>query len=212
MWITADLPVTRILRSRERFGARRGNGAVWRRAGIAAVLIAGLGLAGCQTVHLSDLNPFSGGDEPQPCPNAGTLADAVTITEFGRGTARDESNIIYSAKIERTHFECDVVGGQVRGRIVLLGTLTLGRKGQSGPVSLPIFVALTRNRSDVVSKRFDEIEFEVERGATTAQFEKAIDDYTFNVGGGETTVDYEILTGFNLTPEQIEYNRTQLGG
>jgi hypothetical protein len=190
--------------------ARRGR---LRRRVLRAAFVALMApLAGCQTVTLSDLNPFGGSSEPQPCPPAAALADAVSMTEFGRGQSRDDSNIIYSARIEGTVFDCQVVGSQVIGRVGVVGTLTLGRKGKAGPVSLPIFVALTRAGTDVVSKRFDTVEFEIERGATTAQFEKAIPDYTFSLAGGESTLSYEILTGFNLTPEQIEYSRQRFGG
>ncbi len=169
-------------------------------------------LQACQTITMTDLNPFGGGSEVQPCPTAAALADAVAITEFGRGNTRDQGNIIYSARIEGSIYECEVVGSQVRGRLGIAGTLNLGRKGKAGPVTLPIFIALTKGDTQVVSKRFDTVEVTVERGATTAQFEKAIPDYTFNLVNGESTTGYEVLTGFNLTPEQVEYNRRSFGG
>lgn len=169
-------------------------------------------LQACQTIRMTDLNPFGGESEAQPCPSAATLADAVVITEFGRGNTRDQGNVIYSARLEGTIYECEVIGGQVRGRLGIAGTLNLGRKGKAGPVTLPIFIALTRSGVEVVSKRFDTVEVTVERGSTTAQFEKAIPDYTFNLASGETTVTYQILTGFNLRPDQVEYNRKSFGG
>jgi hypothetical protein len=169
-------------------------------------------LAGCQTITLSDMNPFGDSAEPQPCPAANMLADAAAISEFGRGAARDESNVIYSARFEGAVFDCQVVGGQLTGNLGMVGTLTLGRKGKAGPVSLPIFIALTRGGTDVVSKRFDSIELEVERGQTAAQFEKSVPDFAFSMASGESTLDYEILVGFNLTPDQIEYNRRNFGG
>jgi hypothetical protein len=167
-------------------------------------------LAGCQSVKMSDLNPF-GSSASQPCPPAATLADAVTLTEFGRGNARDENNIVHSARIEGTLFDCEVVGGQVRGRLGIVGSVNLGRKGTAGPVTLPLFVALTRANAEVVSKRFDTVEVEVLRGETTAQFEKSIPDYAFALAGDESTLSYEILTGFNLRPDQVDYNRGQGG-
>lgn len=167
-------------------------------------------LGGCQSVTLSDLTPFGSGS--QPCPNAAPLVDAVNLTEFGRGNARDESNIVHTARIEGSVFDCDVSGDRVRGRLGVAGSVTLGRKGQAGTVTLPIFIALTRSDSEVVSKRFDTVEVEIERGETTAQFEKVIPDYEFNLAGEASTLSYEILTGFNLRPDQVEYNRKQLGG
>lgn len=198
------------MRLRPMMATRRGIG--YRRVLRAMLFAMLLPLTACQTVTLSDLNPFGDSSGPQPCPPSAALADAVSITEFGRGSSRDDSNVIHSARIEGTVFDCQVVGSQVQGRLGVVGTLMLGRKGKAGPVSLPIFIALTRAGTDVVSKRFDTIEFEVERGATTAQFEKAIPDFTFNLASGESTLSYEILTGFNLTPDQIEYNRKRFGG
>ena len=181
------------------------------RGRLALAAASGLVLAGCQTVSLSDLNPF-GSSTPEACPPAATLADAVNITEFGSGSSRDDSNVIYTATIQRTLFDCQVSAGRVTGRLSVIGNLDLGRKGKAGRVSLPIFIALTRNDSEIVSKRFETIEVEVAGGSSSATFDKAIPDYTFNLGGGEQTLSYEILAGFNLTPEQIDYNRKQLDG
>lgn len=169
-------------------------------------------LAACQTITVSDLNPFGEGEGAPPCPASVALAETVNLTQFGRGNERDDSNIIHSARIEGTVFECTVSGAQVSGDLGIAGTFKLGQKGKAGPVSLPIFIALARDGTDVVSRRFDTIEIELERGATTALFEKSVPDFAFVLSSGETTERYQILVGFNLTPEQVEYNRIKFGG
>lgn len=171
-----------------------------------------LGLAACETtLSVSDINPF-GSDEPQACPRAAPLADAARLVEFGRGRTNDDGNLRHRAEITGSLFDCEITGTRVTGRLGIVGEVTLGRRGKTGDLTLPVFVALTRSGTDVVSKRFDTVEVTIPRGATSAQFEKVIPDYTFELGSGRTTTDYELLSGFNLTPEQVEYNRRLIGG
>jgi hypothetical protein len=169
------------------------------------------GLAGCQTASFSSLNPFSENSTPQPCPPVSLLANAVTITKFGRGESIAAENIIYSARLEDVVFECQVVGSEVRGRLSMAGMLDLGRKGTFGSVTLPVFIALVSEGSEVTSKRFDTIELDIPRGSNSARVEKTIPDYTFLFKDGENTLTYEILIGFNLTREQVFYNRNKPG-
>ena len=183
------------------------------RPGVRGLLGAGaLGLAvlggGCSTT-VSDIGLFS--SDPPPCPAAGTLIDAATVTEFA-GNSTAQSNVRYRAEITRSAFDCSVSGNAVDGTVALIGEVSLGRRGRAGEISLPIFVAVTLRDKEVVSKRFDTIELTVDRGQTRANFEKVIQDFSFNVGSGRKTADYEILVGFNLTPEQVVYNRKQLDG
>lgn len=181
-----------------------------RTSRIGLITAAALFVGACQSFSLSDLDPFSS-SAPQPCPHAATLGDAQTVTEFGRARSEAENNVVYRADIQRTVFECQVAGDMVTGRLAVLGQVTLGRKGRAGDLSLPIFVALTRNGSEIVSKRFDTVTVTVPRGQTTALFEKVIADYSFSLAG-QPSQTYEILSGFNLTPEQIAYNRKQSSG
>lgn len=178
-----------------------------RVAGVATVVL-GLALGGCSAT-LSDIDLFS--SDPPPCPAAGTLIDAATLSEFA-GTSTASSNLRYKAEITRSAFDCTVSGNVVDGTVALVGEVTLGRRGRAGAVSLPIFVAVTLRDQEVISKRFETVELNVSRGQQRASFEKSIPNFRFNVGSGRKTADYEILVGFNLTPEQVAYNRKQLDG
>lgn len=180
----------------------------WGRLGKAAAVAAMLATAGCSAT-ISDINPFS--SEPQPCPPAGTLVDAATVTEFA-GSSTSQSNVRYKAEITRSAFDCSVSGNVVEGTVAMVGEVSLGRRGRVGSISLPVFVAVTLRDQEVVSKRFDTIEMNIDAGQRRASFEKMIPDFSFNLAPGKKTSDYEILVGFNLTPEQVAYNRDQLGG
>lgn len=182
------------------------------RAGrLACVVALSLALGACETSFtMSDLNPF-GSSEPQPCPPGSPLADAVQLAEFGRAKSQSANNVVYTAQIERAAFDCEVLGDRVTGRLSLTGTVELGRKGKAGDLSLPIFVAVAHNDAEVVSKQFNTVEVTVPRGEKEAQFQKTVQDFSFQLGG-RPTLEFDVLIGFNLTPEQVEYNRKQLGG
>lgn len=179
-----------------------------RRYRFAAALALSLAVGGCSAT-VSDIGLFS--SDPPPCPSSGTLVDAATLTEFA-GRSTSTSNVRYNAEITRSAFDCSVSGNAVDGRVAMVGEVSLGRRGRAGEISLPIFVAVTLRDQEVVSKRFDTIELTVGRGQQRVTFEKEISDFRFNLGAGHKTSDYEILVGFNLTPEQVAYNRSQLDG
>jgi len=167
-------------------------------------------LSACSTGYtVSDLNPF-GASEPAVCPTAGTLSDAASVTEFGRGKSLKSNNVRYVATINRSAMSCDISGSKVTGNIALIGEVKLGRKGKSGNLSLPIFVALTIRNSEVVDKRFETVEATVPKGSKIAGFQYIVQNYSFDIAPGRKSEDYEILVGFNLTPAQIDYNRKQL--
>ena len=174
-----------------------------------AACSAALALSGCST-SFSDINPFS--SEPPPCPSAGTLVDAASITEFAKARSTADSNIRYRAEITRSAFDCSVSGNSVTGTVGIVGEVSLGRRGRAGEITLPLFIAVTLRDAEVVSKRFEVVDVTIPKGQKRASFEKIIPNFDFNIRTGRKTVDYELLIGFNLTPEQVAYNRDQLDG
>lgn len=174
-----------------------------------AAASAAVALGGCST-SISDVSFFS--SEPPPCPSSGTLVDAATITEFARARSTADSNIRYKAEITRSAFDCSVSGNKVAGTVGIVGEVSLGRRGRAGDITLPLFVAVTIRDAEVVTKRFEVVDVTIPKGEKRANFEKIIPDFDFNIRPGRKTVDYELLVGFNLSPEQVAYNRDQLGG
>jgi len=177
----------------------------------ALIVAAALVLGGCEaTISVAELNPF-GDSEPPPCPDIAALADASSLVEFGRTDSTDETNIRYRAEITQNAFACTVEGDRVSGPITIAGSVELGRKGKAGNITLPMFVALTRDEAEVIDKRFDTIEVVLERGQTRANFSKVNDGYSFDLVSGADNADYGTRTGSSLTPEQIDHNRRFFG-
>ncbi|MFV2092052.1 MAG: hypothetical protein ACC634_03105 [Hyphomicrobiales bacterium] len=175
-----------------------------------AAVTAAVAVSGCSSSSFTDTSFFS--SEPPPCPSAGTLVDAATITEFARARSTADSNIRYKAEITRSAFDCSVSGNKVSGTISIVGEVSLGRRGRAGEITLPLFVAVTIRDAEVVTKRFEVVDVTIPKGQKRANFEKIISNFEFNIKTSRKTADYEILVGFNLSPEQVAYNRDQLGG
>ncbi|VAW11067.1 hypothetical protein MNBD_ALPHA09-1463 [hydrothermal vent metagenome] len=175
----------------------------------AAACSAALAVSGCST-SFSDIDIFS--SEPPPCPSAGTLVDAATITEFAKARSTADSNIRYRAEITRSAYDCSVSGNSVTGTVGIVGEVSLGRRGRAGDITLPLFIAVTIRDAEVVTKRFEVVDVTIPRGQKRASFEKIIPNFDFDIRSGRKTVDYELLIGFNLSPEQVAYNRDQLDG
>ncbi|PLX44667.1 MAG: hypothetical protein C0605_02235 [Hyphomicrobiales bacterium] len=177
---------------------------------IAAVLI--VALAGCSST-ISPGKLFGRGkakvktNAPPNCPSISILADAATLTRFARPGTTDITDTLYDAQILKVAIKCKVEGGVVRTEFGVSGSITLGPSGTPGQTDLPIFAALTLKDQDVLRKITRDSSVTIKAGKRTANFIEIVKRFEFRLAAGKAATDYEILTGFNLTPAQVKYNQ-----
>lgn len=183
-----------------------------RVAGTVAALMLVLALAACSgTVSTGKL--FGRGKakvkttSPPNCPIISILADASTLTRFGKSGSTDITNTLYDVQILKVALKCKVKDGVVRAEFGVSGTITLGPSGTPGKTQLPIFAALTLNDQDVIRKITRNSSVTIKGGSRTADFIEIVDRFDFRLAAGKKATDYEILTGFNLSPAQVKYNQ-----
>lgn len=172
---------------------------------IAGAVLAAMvaGTAGCAG-HKDD-EPEVG--EEVPCPPARLLDDTAHFTQFADPADRtDNPAIRYEADLISVSSSCtrahDLWSVAVRIQA------TAGRIGPpaDAPVVLPVFVALTEYDRRVIDKKVVGLPVPLD-STPRAEVQIAVEGlsaprYVVRAGPG-----YEILVGFQLTPEQLAWNR-----
>tara|TARA_B100001057_G_C22261523_1_gene723437 strand:- start:34 stop:543 length:510 start_codon:yes stop_codon:yes gene_type:complete len=155
-----------------------------------------------------NINPFSRNTtEELSCPKPMILADAISITEFIDFGSNDESNIIYRGRIDRIDYECNIEPNYTLGNLYIIGTVSLGQNAQDNSYTLPAFVAVINKDREVISRSYVDINVNIPDGATLARFEYVHEDFKLNFERSKNTSDYQILIGFKLNADQVEFNK-----
>ena len=155
-----------------------------------------------------NINPFSrNAAQELTCPKPMILADAISITEFKDFGSNEVANIIYRGRIDRIDYECNIEPNYTLGNLLIIGTLSLGQDAQDNFYSLPAFVAVINKNKEVISRSYVDINVSIPEGATLARFEFVLEDFKLNFERSKNTSDYQILVGFKLTADQVEFNK-----
>jgi hypothetical protein len=174
------------------------------RAGGLALVIAGLGaMGGC--FNLDNLN-----DDPNvgPCPVVGALYDANRVVDV-QGVERHE-NVGFTAQIEGVRGFCRYINDNpITMEIEIDFAFGKGPKAEGDRHSYPYFVSVTRRDRLVLAKEKYAMDVSFPRGKDIVRRTEKVDGIvipraTATVNG----TNFEVIVGFDLTPEQLAYNRS----
>lgn len=169
-------------------------GSAFLRFAVPAVLLA---LAGCGPGR----NEFA-----PACPVAQLVPALADLTRF-TGAGRDLTDLIVQARIVQVQGECSPAS-----RDVLNANVSISISIQRGPAmpgretDVPVFVAVSRG-GEVLDKQMLPV---------TITFPPNVDRVTMTskpitlalpVGDGIAGPSYHVIAGFQLTPEEVEFNR-----
>ena len=138
----------------------------------------------------------------QGCPHVGLLADASKLTDFEGATKAQ-----FQADIGGEALQCVINGGVVHLRVKfkVIGSLQAA-DAKTDTRRLPYFVAVMQG-SRVLAKQVYSVEIPFTGGARTVSVEERINRVDIPIEKGWTADDYEVMLGFQLTREQVAYNR-----
>ncbi len=164
-----------------------------------------LSLAGCGAF---DREP------PPPCPRVGILGDAATVVKFRSGDGRDLTDVEHQAEILNISRSCEL---QAKGSAVetLLVIEMAASRGPAAPelaqIPLPFFVAVVERATQrIIARETIDGRVDILPGSRRAGSREEIAE-RIPLPPGKSAVDYEILVGFDLTADQLDYNRRQRG-
>ncbi len=178
-------------------------------------LIAGLtvlsilsGCSGSIDTGLSDL--FKADKTPLPCPKVSVLPNADTITAFRDGPGRDLVDVLYEGVIAPFSGECfyeDDDSLLVVELVLRIGAIK-GPAATSQIHEFPFFVAIADQDKRILNKKVLMSPIEVPEGKRRGAVQEEIVQ-RIPLPAGRTGRSYTIVLGFQLTPEQLAYNRKE---
>jgi hypothetical protein len=185
-------------RTRRSEGGRRVIIAI-RRGTAALLLLAGGAIAGC-----------SSSDGPaRLCPDVSILAAANRVVLFRTGTGRDIIDVIAEAEIGNLRATCEFDDGAVDVEATFDIVATRGPVVSTEEIRFEYFAAVVGPDDRVLAKRVFSSDVRFVEGARRVG---ATEQTAQRIPLGSPDVPasrYQVLVGFQLTPDQLEYNRGQ---
>lgn len=166
------------------------------RSRFAAFGIALLALAGCNTSKVNI------------CPVAVVLADASQMAVFRQGAPQDLSGEAYRVALTGASSSCSInkKTGETDSSLTLNFRATRAPTADAARYTVPYFIAITRGEL-LVEKRIVNVSFDFAPGASTATFSESPDDFDILVETGHQPYEYQLMSGFQMTPAQVDYNK-----
>jgi hypothetical protein len=177
---------------------------------IASALTAGLLLSGCQNVS----NPLASPEpNPGPCPNALSLYDAHRLVQM-QGEDLVFENVGFTGEILNVASLCRYTDRNANPIDMEMGVrMAFGR----GPAAVgdthtyTLFVAVTRTDSVVIHREDFPITIRFEPGEDRVDWVQEFPSIAIPRAEANTSgSNFEVIVGFVLTDEQLEFNRSGL--
>lgn len=167
--------------------------------GLSAMLLA----SGCAAVNALDTTPNVG-----PCPVAGVLYDASRLVEI-QGTERHE-NVAFTGSVEGVQSFCRYKGSEpINMDIDINFAFGRGPKAEGSSKTYPVFVTVTRRDRTVLAKETFTMNVNFPAGKDIVRIKETVPNIVIPRANDTVSgTNFEVIVGFDLTPEQIAYNRS----
>lgn len=167
------------------------------------LFVAGV-LAGCSMLQ----------NTPQlPCPRVSVLKDASLATQFRQGGGRDLTDVAYEAELEQGQLGCTYERDQ-SAVTVTTAVRVLAVRGpalQTNDVTLVYFVAVVDKEQNIVGRERFQAQLNFAQGQRRSGSVEEIEQ-VIPIRQGLRGFDYEVLVGFELQQDQLQFNRERDSG
>ena len=154
---------------------------------------------------------FGNSSEPNagPCPLLGVLYDSARLVQF---TAPEErfSNVAYTAEMRGVRGLCRYTGtNPIEMGLQIDMAFGKGPAARGGSHTYRYWVAVTRSNLAPVEKQYFDVKVDFPRDADRMAGSEVIQKIVIPRANDTISgANFEILVGFELTPEQLEFNRS----
>ena len=174
----------------------------WRRlAGGAAFLSCTLATGSCGALHMNYTDV--------KCPTTDITGELASVSRF-RGEGGNFADLAYHATLSNVKGSCDLDDDGVTIDFQVTVLADIGPAAANRTVDLPYFVAVVGPNNRVISKRVfdDSLTFPdgQRRAGVTDQISQRIP-----LRDPHNAPDYHVFVGFQLTPDEVAYNRAHGG-
>jgi hypothetical protein len=164
-----------------------------------AVSVLGLLVAGCGLFEKDTLGK---------CPAVFILEDAKELTRFEPGPGRDITDILFEAEIVNFVGDCDYNEGEAEIELSVQIKVERGPANKVRQVAFDYFVAIPKFQSRSEGKSVFNVTGEFEGNRTLMLYQDDL-DMTIPVKVTTDGAALEIILGFQLTPEELKFNRSR---
>ena len=167
--------------------------ALLARAGAAVTL--SLGVAACS------------GAGPVPCPHAIIMPELQAVAKFRPGPGRQDSDVAYGSRLLAADTSCSAdkkKGGITVATKLVVTAVRINSDVRNG--QLTYFVAVIDRKQAILNKRDFTIDLDFPRNQSRLEITEQLEEFIW-LSGEANGADYGIVVGFELTPEELQYNR-----
>jgi hypothetical protein len=140
------------------------------------------------------------------------LGDAEQITQFRDGPGRDILDVSYSGRLNRVLAECDYDMNKDRTGVMAVRVL-VAVDAERGPANVDrfapyrYFVSLVDSQREPVAKGVFDLPARFPGNVTRLILTDDTVEMKVPIAAGQSGKNFTILIGFQLTEEQLEFNR-----
>jgi len=145
---------------------------------------------------------------PPACPRATILGDGASVTKFRDGSGRDLTDVVARAEIVDASVECDYNRNGVDVAMQIAIAATRGPADRARMADFDYFVAVADAQRNILAKEVFRVRVAFPETQNRVGTIERIEPHIPLKNRAEG-VSYQIVVGFQLTPEELEWNRTQ---
>jgi hypothetical protein len=165
-----------------------------------ACLVAALALAGCETLG-SIVTPTV----PPPCPAFAKVEDAAKLTRF-TGAGRDLTDVLFEAELTDIAAACSYSGDTIDVASRIRFVISRGPADTARRADFRYFVAVSTRDKKIVGREVFDSSVEFPGNHTRASVIEELEQ-EIPIREGEEGVRYVIFFGFELTEDELAFNR-----
>jgi len=154
---------------------------------------------------------------PQPCPAVSILGDAATITRFVAGQGRDLIDIDYTGEIINQNGKCsyeydeDSGGGVVTVTVNTDFEIERGAGNRDRQATFQYVVSIVYDNGYIPEPQVFSYTAKYWKNRNSIKDRDAPIILEIPLADGMSGGDFEIYVGFQLSQEELDYNREKLG-
>ena len=148
------------------------------------------------------------------CPHIIIVKDTAELTAFQPGPGRDLTDVVLDARVSGFGGSCETdlerdQSGEVTVDLQLAFEAVRGPANRTREGKFSYFIAIGDRGGAILAKEVFETEFEFEGNRTRVGALEELSQ-AIPLRPGQLGDDFDIFVGFQLSPEQLDYNRAKL--
>jgi hypothetical protein len=144
-----------------------------------------------------------------PCPLMGVLYDTARVVKFNQPNVQRYANIEFTGEMQGVSGFCRYVESDpIRMNMEIEMAFGRGPAATADHQTYRYWIAVTRRGRAPIEKVYFDVDVRFPRGQQVVTHRERIDEIVIPRANADVSGEnFEILVGFELTPEQLQFNR-----